>query len=122
MSGVRTVADGSDIEAVVPAPAEARGIDYDDSYRAVEDGETLELGETEIEVIHTPGHTTGMTSYRVDGVLFTGDGLFTESVARPDLEEGDDGAPDGRRNALRHVAGSRPLAPGRHRRRTRTLQ
>ncbi|GKZ15981.1 MBL fold metallo-hydrolase [Haladaptatus sp. T7] len=93
VSGVRTVAD-DDIEAVVPASAEARGIDYDESYRAVEDGETLPLGETEIEVIHTPGHTTGMTSYRVGGVLFTGDGLFTESVARPDLEEGDDGAPD----------------------------
>ncbi|ODR80422.1 MBL fold metallo-hydrolase [Haladaptatus sp. W1] len=93
VSGVRTVAD-DDTEAVVPASAEARGIDYDESYRAVEDGETLPLGETEIEVIHTPGHTTGMTSYRVGGVLFTGDGLFTESVARPDLEEGDDGAPD----------------------------
>jgi glyoxylase-like metal-dependent hydrolase (beta-lactamase superfamily II)/rhodanese-related sulfurtransferase len=94
VSGVRTVSDGSDAEAVVPEPAEARGIDYDDSYRAVEDGDTLELGETEIEVVHTPGHTTGMTSYRVGSVLFTGDGLFTESVARPDLEEGDDGAPE----------------------------
>ncbi len=30
-----------------------------------------------------------MTAYRVDGVLFTGDGLFTESVARPDLEDPD---------------------------------
>jgi glyoxylase-like metal-dependent hydrolase (beta-lactamase superfamily II) len=35
-----------------------------------------------------------MTSYRVDEFLFTGDGLFTESVARPDLEDGDEGAPD----------------------------
>jgi glyoxylase-like metal-dependent hydrolase (beta-lactamase superfamily II) len=35
-----------------------------------------------------------MTSYRVGEFLFTGDGLFTESVARPDLEEGDAGAPD----------------------------
>ncbi|WP_231186984.1 MBL fold metallo-hydrolase [Haladaptatus sp. DYF46] len=94
VSGLRAVADVSNVEAVVPAPAEARGIEYDDSYRTVEDGETLELGETEIEVLHTPGHTTEMTSYRVGGVLFTGDGLFTESVARPDLEEGDDGAPE----------------------------
>ncbi len=94
ISGVRSVAHASEAEAVVPAPAEARGIDYDESYRTVEDGEELPLGETEIEVIHTPGHTTGMTSYRAGGVLFTGDGLFTESVARPDLEEGDDGAPE----------------------------
>jgi glyoxylase-like metal-dependent hydrolase (beta-lactamase superfamily II) len=38
-----------------------------------------------------------MTSYRVGEFLFTGDGLFTESVARPDLEDGDDGAPDAAR-------------------------
>jgi glyoxylase-like metal-dependent hydrolase (beta-lactamase superfamily II) len=39
-----------------------------------------------------------MTSYLVDdAVLFTGDGLFVESVARPDLEEGDDGAPEAAR-------------------------
>ncbi len=97
VSGVRSVADASDAEVVVPAPAEARGIDYDESYLTVEDGEELPLGGTEIEVVHTPGHTTGMTSYRVGGVLFTGDGLFTESVARPDLEEGDDGAPEAAR-------------------------
>jgi glyoxylase-like metal-dependent hydrolase (beta-lactamase superfamily II) len=39
-----------------------------------------------------------MTSYLVgDSLLATGDGLFTESVARPDLEEGDEGAPDAAR-------------------------
>jgi len=39
-----------------------------------------------------------MTSYLVDErVLLTGDGLFTESVARPDLEDGDEGAADAAR-------------------------
>jgi glyoxylase-like metal-dependent hydrolase (beta-lactamase superfamily II) len=39
-----------------------------------------------------------MTSYLVgDSLLATGDGLFIESVARPDLEEGDEGAPDAAR-------------------------
>jgi glyoxylase-like metal-dependent hydrolase (beta-lactamase superfamily II) len=33
-----------------------------------------------------------MTAYLVEDVLFAGDGLFTESVARPDLEEGAEGA------------------------------
>ncbi|SIR83844.1 Glyoxylase, beta-lactamase superfamily II [Haladaptatus litoreus] len=94
VSGVRTVTQSGSAESVVPAPADARGIEYDVPYRTVEDGEKLPLGNTEIDVIHTPGHTTGMTSYGVGGVLFTGDTLFTESVARPDLEEGDEGAPE----------------------------
>ena len=39
-----------------------------------------------------------MTSYLLDGsLLVTGDGLFVESVARPDLEDGDEGAPDAAR-------------------------
>jgi glyoxylase-like metal-dependent hydrolase (beta-lactamase superfamily II) len=39
-----------------------------------------------------------MTSYLLDeSLLATGDGLFIESVARPDLEEGDEGAPDAAR-------------------------
>jgi glyoxylase-like metal-dependent hydrolase (beta-lactamase superfamily II) len=39
-----------------------------------------------------------MTSYLVGGsLLLTGDGLFVESVARPDLEDGDEGAPDAAR-------------------------
>ncbi|WP_458187257.1 MBL fold metallo-hydrolase [Haladaptatus sp. NG-WS-4] len=94
ISGVRTLAEENGAEAVIPAAAEGRGVDYDIEYTTVEDGEELSVGETSVEVIHTPGHTTGMTSYLVDDVLFTGDGLFTESVARPDLEEGDEGAPE----------------------------
>ncbi|MFB6155548.1 MAG: MBL fold metallo-hydrolase [Haloferacaceae archaeon] len=103
VSGVRALVETYDVEAVVPARAEARGIDYDVPYTTVEDGDVLTVGGTDVEVVSTPGHTTGMTSYRVDDVLFTGDGLFTESVARPDLEEGDEGAPDAARTLYRSL-------------------
>jgi glyoxylase-like metal-dependent hydrolase (beta-lactamase superfamily II)/rhodanese-related sulfurtransferase len=95
ISGVRTLADETDATAVLPEPAVARGVEYDSDYETVADGDVLTVGDVDIEVLHTPGHTSGMTSYLVDGkVLATGDGLFTESVARPDLEEGDEGAAD----------------------------
>ncbi|MFC4438525.1 MULTISPECIES: MBL fold metallo-hydrolase [Natrialbaceae] len=87
ISGVRSVAERTDATAVVPKAAAARGVDYDLQYETVEDGNSLTVGDVEIDVIHTPGHTTGMTAYKVGNVLFTGDGLFTESVARPDLED-----------------------------------
>ncbi|GAB7093501.1 rhodanese-like domain-containing protein [Halolamina litorea] len=87
ISGIRDLADETGATAVIPEAADARGVDYDREYETVADGDTLSVGDAEIEVVHTPGHTTGMTAYKVGNVLFTGDGLFTESVARPDLED-----------------------------------
>ena len=94
VSGARQLAAETGAEVVLPEPAAERSVEYDVEYRTVEDGDELTIGDTEIEVLHTPGHTSGMTSFKVGDVLFTGDGLFTESVARPDLEEGAEGAVD----------------------------
>ena len=87
ISGIRELAEQTDATAVLPEAAADRGVDYDVAFETVADGDVLTVGDIEIEVLHTPGHTTGMTSYKVGNVLFTGDGLFTESVARPDLED-----------------------------------
>ena len=97
VSGVREL-DTAGVEGVVPAAAVDRGVTYADELTTAADGDTFEVGTATIEAVHTPGHTTGMTSYLVDDdLLATGDGLFVESVARPDLEEGDEGAPDAAR-------------------------
>ncbi|MFC7073503.1 MBL fold metallo-hydrolase [Halovenus rubra] len=94
ISGVRAL-DTKGVAGVIPEPAVDRGITYADELTVVADGDTFTVGDATIEAVHTPGHTTGMTSYLVDdSLLATGDGLFIESVARPDLEEGDEGAPD----------------------------
>ena len=94
ISGVRRLADRTGAATVLPKPAMSRGVEYDSDH-VVEDSDQLTVGDATIDVHHTPGHTSGMTAYLVDeSVLMTGDGLFTESVARPDLEEGDEGAPD----------------------------
>ena len=97
ISGVRNL-DDAGVEGVIPAAAVDRGVTYADELTTAEDGDVFEVGDATIETVATPGHTTGMTSYLVDdSLLATGDGLFIESVARPDLEEGDDGAPDAAR-------------------------
>ena len=87
ISGVRDLSEQTGATPVIPEAAAERGVDYDLTYETVDDGETITVGNVELDVIHTPGHTTGMTAYKVANVLFTGDGLFTESVARPDLED-----------------------------------
>jgi glyoxylase-like metal-dependent hydrolase (beta-lactamase superfamily II) len=93
VSGVRTL-DDEGVRGVVPAAAVDRGVTYADAVETVADGDVFSVGAVDVEVVATPGHTSGMTSYLVGGsLLATGDGLFTESVARPDLEAGDEGAP-----------------------------
>lgn len=44
----------------------------------LEDGETLEVGDIRLEVLHTPGHTPGSTCFWLPeaGVIFSGDTLF----------------------------------------------
>jgi glyoxylase-like metal-dependent hydrolase (beta-lactamase superfamily II)/rhodanese-related sulfurtransferase len=57
------------------------------SFTPLEDNELLKIGEIEIKVIHTPGHTWESTSYSIDNkVLLTGDTLFTDGIGRPDLK------------------------------------
>ena len=61
--------------------------------RMATDGERLTLGDVEIEVLHTPGHTMESTTYLLrneDGnphAMFTGDTLFLGDVGRPDLAQ-----------------------------------
>lgn len=52
-------------------------------------GDTLKVGEIEIECIATPGHTPGCMSFKVGDVVFTGDTLFYRSIGRTDLLGGD---------------------------------
>ncbi|MDD3704729.1 MAG: MBL fold metallo-hydrolase [Clostridiaceae bacterium] len=58
------------------------------SDKFVKDGEVLELGETKLKIIHTPGHSLGGISIYCDSVLFSGDTLFQDSVGRTDLYGG----------------------------------
>ncbi|MGE5857257.1 MAG: MBL fold metallo-hydrolase [Solirubrobacterales bacterium] len=66
-------------------------VDY--PHEAFEDGWRLEIGDLEIEAIHTPGHRPEHTSFllrdraRSDDpwAVLTGDSLFVGDVARPDL-------------------------------------
>lgn len=56
----------------------------------VEDGSKLMLGNSEITVMHTPGHTKGGVCYIFpqDRVLFSGDTLFKLTAGRTDLYGG----------------------------------
>lgn len=54
----------------------------------VEDESVIELGESKIKVMLTPGHTAGSICLLFEDNLISGDTLFCESVGRTDLPTG----------------------------------
>jgi len=49
--------------------------------------DTVSVGDATVRVRALPGHTTGMAGLVVGDVLLSGDSLFLDSVARPDLQD-----------------------------------
>lgn len=62
-------------ELGVPAFGHAPGPDFEPDL-VLDDGSTLAVGATRIEVIHTPGHSDDHLCFRVGDVLFTGDHIM----------------------------------------------
>ena len=56
--------------------------------RLLKDGDIIEVGDLQIEVIHTPGHTPGCISLKIGQHLLSGDTLFKGSIGRTDFEGG----------------------------------
>jgi len=48
-------------------------------------GDTVKVGDIEICLVHTPGHTPGSQCFLVDNRLIAGDTLFLEGCGRTDL-------------------------------------
>jgi glyoxylase-like metal-dependent hydrolase (beta-lactamase superfamily II) len=63
------------------------GSDFDHLFK---DGERFKIGQLEVEVIHTPGHTPACVSYRIGDAVFVGDTLFMPDygTARADFPGG----------------------------------
>lgn len=57
----------------------------------VTDGVTLQVGDLDLEVRHTPGHTGGCVSYVMSDRVFTGDALLINGSGRTDFQQGDAG-------------------------------
>ncbi len=54
-------------------------------------GDIVTVGELEIELVHTPGHTPGSQCFLVHGKLVAGDTLFLDGCGRTDLPGSDHG-------------------------------
>jgi len=68
------------------APPSKTAIDVD-----AREGEKIQLGEADFQVLETPGHTQGSVSVWIpaENKLVAGDTLFLDSIGRTDLPGGD---------------------------------
>jgi glyoxylase-like metal-dependent hydrolase (beta-lactamase superfamily II) len=97
VSGLPALVEATGATAYLPA-----GADVDFEYRALADGETVELGNTIVNALATPGHAPAHHAYVVSDLrrgddepwlVFTGDSLLVGDVGRPDLHAGGDPEP-----------------------------
>ena len=61
---------------------------FESKYEVLRDGNSIEVGELEFKIIHTPGHSAGSICIQVEDSLFSGDTLFKFGYGRVDLPNG----------------------------------
>lgn len=54
----------------------------------IDEGQEIKFGSYTIKAFHTPGHTSGCLSYKLDNMIFTGDALLVRGCGRTDFQEG----------------------------------
>ena len=54
----------------------------------LKDGDVINLGNSEIKVLHTPGHSRGGLCFVTEVGIFCGDTIFLRSVGRTDFPGG----------------------------------
>lgn len=75
-------------------------------------GDTVTVGDVDIRLIHTPGHTPGSQCFYVDGRLVAGDTLFLDGCGRTDLPGGDPAQLFSSLNVLGDLPDSTIVFPG----------
>ncbi len=77
-----------------------------------EDGDIINLGDTKIKVLHTPGHSEGGVCYIVENAIFCGDTLFKSSCGRTDFPGGSGCVLSQSLKKLKDIKGNYTLYPG----------
>ena len=81
----------------------------------LQDNDKILIGNTELWVMHTPGHSAGSISIYSNGNIFTGDTLFTEGVGRTDLSDSStESLIDSIKNKILKLSDDTKIWPGHH--------
>ena len=117
VSGLPLLVERTGATAYLP---EGAGVDFD--HVPLADGQVIELGNTEVKALATPGHAPAHHAYLVTDHMrgdepwfaLTGDSLLIGDAGRPDLHAGDAGSTEELARALHHSLRDKLLAPPNH--------
>lgn len=73
-----------------------------DQLKEHEGGDVVQVGDLEIRLVHTPGHTPGSQCFLLEGCLVSGDTLFLDGCGRTDFPGSD---PEAMYDSLQTLAG-----------------
>jgi len=77
------------------------------------EGDVVKVGDLEVKVWETPGHSPGDLTFDIDGSLFCGDLIFYRSIGRTDLRGGDyDRLISSIQKLVDHYPPEAPVLPG----------
>ncbi len=83
-------------------------------YYAMSDNDTITLGNKQIQVIATSGHTVGSLCYKIDNTLFTGDTFFIDGCGRCNFSESNIDAMWESLQKLKKLPDNTVIYPGHH--------
>ncbi len=108
----KSLAEGNMPEPQIPVTADI----------LLKEGDVLTLGETEIKVMSTPGHTMGSVCYIIESekTIISGDTLFCMTAGRTDFPDGSDELMISSLKRLVALEGDYSVLPGHNR--TTTLE
>ena len=85
---------------------------FGDADVLLDGGEEIEVGESRVRVMHTPGHTVGSVCFITDSGIISGDTLFYESIGRTDFPGGSFEAIEASIKELYAIEGDAAVYPG----------
>jgi glyoxylase-like metal-dependent hydrolase (beta-lactamase superfamily II) len=92
IGGCSAIKEASGAEVVLHSQADAQArANWLVADRLVEDGEALDIGGVVLQMVHTPGHTSGNMCIYIesDGILFAGDHILGIGTTVIDMSDGD---------------------------------
>ena len=99
-------------------PPKTRAMDYryapspKAEVRYVDEGDVIPVGNLQLQVLHTPGHTPGSVCLLCENSLFAGDTLFAGSCGRTDLPGGNWDTLSASLSRLKALEGDYTVYPG----------